>query len=215
VTEIILIRHGETDWNAEQRVQGHIDVPLNVTGEIQAELTGRRLRAEHAKTPFGALLASDLSRAVQTAEAVRRHTGLPIREDARLRERCYGILEGTYTKDMAKKFPEINRAWRSRDPEFVIPQGESLVGFFERALDVLLDIVRDWHGQRVVVVTHGGFVDIAYRIATETPLDQPRSFKLLNASLNTIRFGGERFELSEQWADDSHLQRTQDDVTVA
>lgn len=214
VTELILIRHGETDWNVSQRIQGHIDIPLNVQGEIQAELTGRRLGREHQKAPFAALVSSDLGRTVQTAEAIRRHTGLRIHEDRRLRERCYGVLEGLETHELDQKHPEVHRAWRSRDPSYVIPQGESLGGFFERCLDVMLDIVRQWNGLRIIVVTHGGVLDMAYRMATELPLEQPRHFKLLNASLNTIRFTGLRFELVD-WADDTHLQPADDDVTVA
>jgi probable phosphoglycerate mutase len=200
VTELILIRHGETDWNAEQRIQGHLDIPLNSAGLAQAEAIGERFR----DIDIDALVSSDLRRAVQTVAPISQSRELPVLRDARLRERNLGVLQGK-TREEAQQFaPEAFEAFRSRAEDAVLPEGESLTEFAGRVIGVLMALTQTHQGKRVVAVTHGGVLDVAYRHATGMPLAGPRNFPIHNASVNTFRADGPEFELVS-WSDVSHL----------
>ena len=202
LTELVLIRHGVTAWNRERRFQGQIDIALDDEGLAQAALTGRRL----AGWPLDAVYASDLARARQTAEPIAAARGLATRFDSRLRERHYGSFEGRTHDELERVEAEAWRRWRSREPDFGLPGGgESLRAFHARVASALLDLVRLHPGQTVVVVTHGGVLDIAYRMATGLPLEAPRRHDLLNASLNRIGWDGREFSLIA-WADVAHLE---------
>jgi 2,3-bisphosphoglycerate-dependent phosphoglycerate mutase len=218
---LILIRHGETAWNRERRVQGHIDVPLNDEGLRQARATAERLATDaprYGLTPVPgvaepAIVSSDLARAWQTAQAIAEATGLPLRSDPRLRERAFGTFEGLrYDVIRRDRGAEFAR-WHGRDPDFGVAGGESLRVFFERCRQVLVELAVSAQGTRVVV-THGGVLDCAYRLAHGIPLEQPRSYELLNASLNRLSWDGRRFSLLD-WADVSHWRPALDDTTDA
>ena len=115
-TTILLIRHGETPWNAERRLQGHIDIALNDTGLQQAAALGQALAGE----PLAAVLSSDLQRARQTAQAVASLHDLPVQADPLLRERCYGAFEGLLYADIAAQYPHEYAQWQSRQIDAVI-----------------------------------------------------------------------------------------------
>ena len=198
--ELVLVRHGETPWNRERRLQGHLDIGLNEAGQRQAGAVGRRLARER----IDALYTSDLQRARQTAEAITRATGLAAQADDRLRERSYGVFEGHCIDDLARHFPAQHADWQARRVDAVIERGETLRAFHRRIATALDGIARRHPGQRVVLTVHGGVLDCAYRLATDTPLDTRRAWDLLNASINRIAFDGVRFVLRD-WGDIGHL----------
>jgi probable phosphoglycerate mutase len=199
-TELILIRHGETAWNRERRMQGQTDTPLSDTGRAQAEAVGRRL-AQHA---FAALYSSDLSRAWNTAAAISRASGREIRREPALRERTFGIFEGFTYDEMAQRFPREHARFATRDPDYAVPGGESPRQFFERSLACLDAIAHAHAGECVVVVTHGLVLDTLHRAAHNMPLDAKREAPLLNASLNTFRRLADGWREIE-WGDVAHL----------
>ncbi|MBB5191100.1 putative phosphoglycerate mutase [Silvimonas terrae] len=203
-TTLWLIRHGETAWNAAGRMQGHTDIPLNETGLEQAAMLGTRLALEHARQPFGAFCVSDLTRARQTAEPASALIGLPLLLDPQLRERNYGILEGLTRAEIATEQPEASAAIKARQIDYQIPDGESIRQFADRVDRVLRGIAQAHAGQQVLVVCHGGVLDIAWRLATGQGLEVPREHTLLNASINRIAFDGAAFSVVK-WGDVSHL----------
>jgi len=200
MTELILVRHGETAWNRERRMQGHTDTPLSELGRAQAAALGARMR----NAVLSAIYSSDLSRAYDTAAAVAAHTGHEIRKDRQLRERTFGIFEGLTYDEMAQRHPEVHAKFLSRDPDYALPGGESASQFFERSLACLDGIARRHAGETVMVVTHGLVLDTLYRAATGLPLHLKREAPLLNASLNTFRRADESWAMIS-WGDVEHL----------
>ncbi len=124
-THLIVIRHGETAWNRERRLQGQLDIPLNDTGRAQACALAEALAGE----PIDAVYTSDLGRAMQTAAPLAETLGLQVRAEPRLRERCYGDLEGMTYAEVAEKRPEDFARWQARVPAYAPPPGESLRQF--------------------------------------------------------------------------------------
>jgi probable phosphoglycerate mutase len=200
MTELILIRHGETSWNRERRMQGQLDTPLSELGVAQARATGTRL-ANHA---FSALYSSDLKRAYDTASAIARATGKPIIAERALRERAFGIFEGLTAAEIETKYPRENARFAARDPEFVVPGGESARGFYERAVACMEHIAARHPGECVVVVTHGLVLDSMYRAARGMPIEPRREAPLYNASLNTYRREPAGW-VEVSWGDVTHL----------
>jgi probable phosphoglycerate mutase len=214
-TRIVLIRHGETPWNAEKRLQGHIDIPLNEAGQRQARALGRALRGEH----FDAIYASDLQRARQTAEALVAARALgtvpAVCTDAALRERCYGGFEGLLISEIAVRYPEAYAAWKGREVDAPLPPGErageSFRAFYERSVAALTRLGARHPGQSLAVVAHGGVLECAYRAALGMPLATPRSFPIHNASINRFTLDEGRLAL-EHWGDVDHLAVAMDEL---
>ena len=205
-TTLTLIRHGETDWNRVKRIQGHTDIPLSAEGERQAGLLGARIAREvaaHGRV-FDHVLTSDLRRAVQTAEPVARACGLPLVRTASLRERHYGIFETRMPDEILAQFPQDYARWQRRDPDFVIPGGESARGFYTRITEAIGQLLRDHPGQHLALVAHGGVLDCCYRLATQLALTEPRAYPLLNASVNRLAHDGLRWRVLS-WGDVTHL----------
>ncbi len=210
-TRICLVRHGETAWNAERRLQGHTDIPLNDTGLAQARATAVSLAGER----FDAVYSSDLTRARQTVEAITAGNGLTPGLDAGLRERHYGSFQALTYDEARTRFPADYQRFESRDPDFVFPQGgESLRSFAGRIHTALERIVRTHQGGTVLVVTHGGVLDVAHRLATGKPLEAPRDFTIPNAALNWIGHDGETWSLIA-WAEQRHLVNALDELPNA
>ncbi|MET8835185.1 histidine phosphatase family protein [Micromonospora sp. NPDC004540] len=151
MTRLIIWRHGNTDWNAAGRVQGQTDVPLNDLGREQARVAAPVLAALRPD----AIVASDLRRAADTAAALAALTGLPVRSDARLRERHFGQWQGLALTEVAERFPDEYARWRAGDPdpgagiESLDDLGKRLGAAFQEAADLAV-------GGTVVVATHGG-----------------------------------------------------------
>lgn len=206
MTELLLIRHGETAWNAVRRLQGHLDVPLNAEGERQAEALGRALLSE----PLDAIFASDLQRAYQTAQAVAAPRGMTVQIEPGLRERCFGGFEGLLYADIGARFPEEHAAWKARAFDAHLPHGEhageTLRAFFERALAAITGILTRSTYRRVAVVTHGGVLECAYRAAQGLTPDRARDFEILNASINRFNWDGNALRMLA-WADIGHLDK--------
>jgi probable phosphoglycerate mutase len=202
-TRFIVVRHGETAWNAQGRIQGHLDSPLNEEGMAQALLVGERLGAE----PFDEFYCSDLGRALQTAQPVADRTGRQPIALAQLRERALGVFQGLTSAECERAHPEDYRRFHARDPEHAMPGGgESIRAVYERVSGVFEQLAGKHAGGRVLVVTHGGILDALYRHVTRMPLDQRRDFPIYNASLNWVRREAEGWVL-ERWGDISHLTR--------
>ena len=209
-TRVLAIRHGETAWNADGRIQGHVDIPLNEAGRWQAE----RMALSLAGEPIDALYSSDLARARQTAEALARVAGLPLVQDAGLRERRFGRFEGRRHQDIELELAEQAARWRRRDPDFSAEGGETLTEFFARVVATASRLAAAHPGQSVALVAHGGVLDCLYRAATGLDLQAPRTWQLGNASINRLLYTGEGFTLVG-WADNGHLEAPAGDETSA
>lgn len=214
-TRIIAIRHGETAWNTDTRIQGHTDIPLNDTGHWQAA----RLAEALADEPISAIYASDLSRAWETASYVGRALGVAVVADQGLRERGFGTFEGRTFADIEKETPEQARLWRGRDPDFAPEGGESLVTLRERVVATFARLAARHPGELIALVGHGGVMDVMYRAATRLDIQAARTWALGNAAINRLLWTPEGFSLVG-WADTQHLDGgpaaapTRDDSTV-
>ena len=212
MSEFWFIRHGETDWNLARRLQGWQDIPLNNTGLAQAARLAQRLRDDAVDTPFAALYSSDLRRARATAQAVGAAVGLPVHIEHGIRERNFGVLEGLQYDTLDETAPEAAAAWRSRDPDRLLKGGETLGGFNTRVLYTIEELARRHAGHRVLVVTHGGVLDLIWRRANGIALSEPRHTKMLNAAINRVRIDGQGWHMLE-WSDDRHIaEPARDDV---
>jgi probable phosphoglycerate mutase len=183
MTEILLVRHGETVWNQQGRMQGQNDSPLTPTGLHQARQLARRL----AQVAFSALYSSDLGRAHQTARCIADETGHEVIAEEGLRERNFGIFEGLTNAEIKTRYPDDYELFAKRDPHYVMSGGESAAAFRERVMATLERIARMHDAETIVVVSHGLVLDALYRTACRMALDVPRGFPLLNCSLNTFR----------------------------
>ena len=200
MTQLILIRHGETVWNRERRMQGHADSPLSDTGVRQARLLAKRLK----QVDFSVLYSSDSGRAHHTARSVAEVTGHAIVVEPRLRERHFGVFEGLTGAEIQASYPDAYLRFKSRDPEYAVPGGESALAFRARALDCLREIAKRHAADVVTVITHGLVLDLVYRAANGIALGEPRTFELVNAGINRVRFDGGAWRV-DAWGDGSHL----------
>jgi probable phosphoglycerate mutase len=203
-TTLLLIRHGETVWNRENRLQGHGDSPLTDIGLMQVNALGKRMQNVH----FDELIASDLGRAQKTAAIIAEHTGHPVQSDHRLRERNYGILEGLPLDDIRDQYPEIYDHLIYNDANFVIPEGESHRGHYQRNIDFFEEFKATKEGTSAVLVVHGGVLDSLFRYIARLPLEQPRCFEAVNTSLNIVAHGifyGTLRWVIKTWGDTGHL----------
>ena len=200
-TRVFALRHGQTAWNAERRLQGQLDIALDDIGLRQATCLAQALAGEG----LAAIYSSDLQRAHVTALALAQTTGLPVATDPALRERGFGRLEGLTYAEIEDQFPEDALGWRRRQPDFAPGGGESLTCFAARCVPAVNRLAALHPGQAIAVVAHGGVLDCLYRAATGVALDGPRSWQLRNATVNRLLFNGEGFVVVG-WDDDQHLQ---------
>lgn len=208
MTRLCLVRHGETAWNAERRLQGHLDVPLNEIGREQARATAEALAA-HA---FGAVYCSDLVRARATAEATGIRIGRTPTTLTGLRERHYGAFQGLTYDEADARFPQAYARFLGREIDFALPEGGESLRAFSRRVSVTLDEIVNRHvGERILIVTHGGVLDVAHRVATGKPLNTPRDFEIPNAALNWIEHRDGTWNLIA-WGERSHLVRSRDEL---
>ena len=201
ITRLCLVRHGETEWNAARRIQGQIDIGLNETGLRQAEAAGRSLKT----AGIMALYSSDLKRARTTAEAIGQALGLVPVLVPEMRERRYGTFEGLTYDEAKVKYPEGYAAFEGRNADYSFENGESLHAMFERVTSRLKEIAAAHAGQNVVVVLHGGVLDIINRFARGNSLEAPRDFLIPNAGLNWIAAVDGKWHI-ETWGETAHLE---------
>ena len=199
-TRICFIRHGETDWNVEKRIQGHTDISLNEVGRAQA--LAMAFNAAHQR--FHAIYSSDLLRAQETAQVLAQREDHTVKLLPQLRERHYGIFQGITAAQGAERYPQAYAYYLARDLDYDFETGESLRGFAERVSEGIDWLVRHHSGQTIAAVSHSGVLDVIYRRATNRPLSTPRDFKIPNCALNWFHFDGQGWHL-EAWGDRHHL----------
>ncbi|WP_082497803.1 histidine phosphatase family protein [Pseudorhodoferax sp. Leaf267] len=208
MTRLILVRHGETDWNRQLRFQGQVDIPLNATGHEQAQRVGRRL----ALGQVDRVISSDLSRARQTAEPLaellaRRGAPDPL-EMALLREQSFGEVDGLSVDEIKQRHPAAWNQWINFQADYAFKGGESTRGFQSRVLQGLRELVESHAGQTLVVVTHGGVLDMVWRASHALPLDGPRQSHIPNGGVNQVQVVVDadvhRLDIVG-WADIAHL----------
>jgi probable phosphoglycerate mutase len=201
-TRVLAIRHGETAWNVEHRIQGQLDIALNATGRWQAA----RLAQAVAEEGLAAVYSSDLQRAAETAQSVARGGGgLVVVTDTGLRERAFGIFEGLRFAEIEQRWPEQTARWRRRDPAFGPEGGETLCDFSARCVAAATRLAAAHPGETIALVAHGGVLDCLYRAAARVALDAPRSWQLGNASINRLLYTPQGFTLVG-WSDTHHLE---------
>ncbi len=201
VTRIIAVRHGETAWNVDARIQGQLDIGLNDHGHWQARQVGRAL----AEEPVAAVYASDLQRAWHTAERIAESAGAALHPEPALRERRFGMFEGRTFQEIEQAWPEQAQHWRKRVPHWAPPEGgESLQVVRERVGNAVHRIAARHPGELIVLVAHGGVLDAIYRLATRMDIDAPRSWELPNAAINRLLWSPEGLSVVG-WSDTRHL----------
>ena len=187
---ILLIRHGETDWNTERRIQGNTDTPLNATGLAQAKRLATRIAAAEK---IDALYTSPLARARMTADMIAQQCGIVATPDDRLKEKALGDLEGLTIVEFEQHYPELHRGWLNSVEHFPLPNEETPMQLHERIETFLADLrVRHLNGTRVGVVSHGGTISmfVSMLIGLETNKRSPFWFD--NASITTVDLSGSR-----------------------
>lgn len=204
ITTLCLIRHGETAWNAERRLQGHTDIPLNAKGALQARQMAQALK--DINLSFDVLYTSDLKRAADTANALVEIFGVEAKVDEVLRERHFGVLQGLSITEAPSMQPNIWQAHIARDLEHDLEGGESIQQFALRVQNALDKIQERHAGKTILIVSHGGTLDMMYRIASKQALSAERIASVPNASLNWISHRqGDGWSVG-QWADTRHLE---------
>jgi len=205
-TRVIAIRHGETAWNVDTRIQGQLDIPLNDNGRWQAARLARALSDE----PLHAIYASDLGRAFETATVLASAVGLPVTPDAGLRERGFGVFEGLTFREIESRWPDEALRWRKRDPDFGPEGGETLSAFYVRCVAAVARLAARHAGQGIAVVAHGGVLDCLYRAGSRVALQAPRTWHLGNAGINRLLYTPGGFTLVG-WGDTFHLDDDHND----
>jgi probable phosphoglycerate mutase len=203
-TTFIVIRHGETVWNAQHRVQGHGDSALTPKGRAEALALSRRLK----RTDFDRLISSDLGRAVETATLIVESTGHALEIDQQLRERHYGVLEGLTIPQIQSAFPEAYERLTASDPDYIIPQGESRRQHYDRIIAYFKRTAEQNQGATIALVAHGGVLDNLFRFVAGLPLDRPPCFMTPNTGLNVIvhdAFDDASRWMIQTWGDVAHL----------
>jgi 2,3-bisphosphoglycerate-dependent phosphoglycerate mutase len=206
---ILLIRHGETEWNRIERIQGMEDIPLNALGLEQAEAVA----IEIAKIVSGdaELVSSDLVRTRETAKPIIDATGLHARYDARLRERHFGILQGKTYTEWRETDAEGARRHAEGDQDYGPEGGETAREFFKRSVDAVTDLAIACDAPMLLVVTHGGVVSSMYRHSQGIGAISARTWSVPNASISEWRFDGADF-YCERIGDDSFIKAALDEV---
>ncbi len=201
LTRLIAVRHGETDWNQASRIQGQLDIALNVTGQWQARRAGQALADE----PIAAVYSSDLQRAADTARAIAQLHGLNVQFDTDLRERHFGDMQGLTWQTIYDQHPDVAHAWRARLPDFAPHGGETLLALQSRVATVVQRLAQAHTGDLIVLVAHGGILDMLYRLATGVALPVKREWDLSNAAINRLLWTPQGLQLLA-WGDRRHLE---------
>jgi len=196
---LLLVRHGETDWNYEHRLQGQQDLPLNETGIQQVELLASHLAAE----PFDAAYSSDLDRAYETARIINQHHDLVIRKDERLREIAFGKYEGLTYKDIQSRYPQEYSTWIN-DHSVATHGGETVGQLGARVGALLTQIEADTHTQTVLIVGHGGPLRMLIALALRMSPDKYWRFRMGNTSVSEVQANQKNWVLT-RLNDQTHL----------
>jgi len=208
-TRIIAVRHGETAWNVDARIQGQTDIALNETGLWQARRVGEALSGE----PITVVYSSDLERAQATARCIAEPAGVPLVPHRGLRERSFGMFEGRTFEEIHRDWPDQAQNWRQRIPEWQPPEGgESLLELRERVRRTVEELAARHPGEQIVLVAHGGVLDALYRLATGQAVNSPRTWELPNGAINRLLWTPQGLTLVG-WSDTQHLDDAAADET--
>jgi len=199
-TEIILIRHGETEWNSQQRMQGHSNSDLSSLGQAQIQALGQWMK----NVPFDHIYSSDSLRAKQTAEAITQFSGHKLKIDLRLREKNLGVFEGLTSEEARERHPEVFRLFKTAGSKYVIDEGESTQQLQDRALEIVNEIRIKHPEERVLLVTHGGFIRVVMKHSLGLSLETPTRFLIRNTGV--FRLVWEDKWLVSQMGGVSHLE---------
>ncbi|KAB7622749.1 histidine phosphatase family protein [Verminephrobacter eiseniae] len=206
MTELILIRHGETDWNRELRFQGQVDVALNSLGHEQSRRLAERLAAERPVVDH--LICSDLVRTRQTAQPSLQvlfpQACIETLTDSSLREQDFGVVDGMRVDDIKAAHADAWARWLRFDADSGMPGGETTRQFHTRVMGAVRRIAQQHAGKTVLVVTHGGVLDMIWRTAHGQGLAGPRQSDIPNAGLSRVRVDGDALQVLH-WADTRHL----------
>ncbi|MEC9220622.1 MAG: histidine phosphatase family protein [SAR324 cluster bacterium] len=199
-TEIILIRHGETEWNSQKRMQGHSNSDLSLVGQAQIQALGQWMK----NVPFDLIYSSDSLRAKQTAEAITQFSGHELQFDQRLREKNLGVFEGLTSEEARERHPEVFRLFKTAGSKYVIDEGESTQQLQDRALEIVNEIRIKHPEERVLLVTHGGFIRVVMKHSLGLSLETPTRFLIRNTGV--FRLVWEDKWLVSQMGGVSHLE---------
>lgn len=200
ITRITMVRHGETHWNKIERMQGQLDSNLTELGIKQASAVANALK----KIKYDAFYSSDLKRAMQTSEIISKQLGLTVIKENCLREINLGIAQGLTAEEFKDRYPDEYIKYASKDPDYVIPDGESNREKYNRAVGCLSELAQRHKGGNILIVTHGGILDSIIRMVFDIPLSVKRHFSLINASINVFNVADGKWML-ETWGNISHL----------
>ena len=199
-TEIILIRHGKTEWNSQKRMQGHSNSDLSSVGQAQIQALGQWMK----NVPFDLIYSSDSLRAKQTAEAITQFSGHELQFDQRLREKNLGVFEGLTSEEARERHPEVFRLFKTAGSKYVIDEGESTQQLQDRALEIVNEIRIKHPEERVLLVTHGGFIRVVMKHSLGLSLETPTRFLIRNTGV--FRLVWEDKWLVSQMGGVSHLE---------
>ena len=199
-TEIILIRHGETEWNSQQRMQGHSNSDLSSVGQAQIQALGQWMK----NVTFDHIYSSDSLRAKQTAEAITQFSGHELKIDLRLREKNLGVFEGLTSEEARERHPEVFRLFKTAGSKYVIDEGESTQQLQDRALEIVDEIRIKHPEEHVLLVTHGGFIRVVMKHSLGLSLETPTRFLIRNTGV--FRLVWEDKWIVSQMGGVSHLE---------
>lgn len=204
ITRIIVVRHGETEWNKKKIFQGQLDSPLSELGLKQAGAVAATLQEE----PLEFIYSSDLGRAIQTADIIAEPHGITVLPEARLRERHLGIFQGLDKEGVGERYPDELKRYKFGEPDHIIPGGESSRQRHKRSTACFLDIAQRHVGALVCIVTHGGVLRGILEMVLGLPQNGKRHFSLYNASISRFsRFNGHW--MMDSWGETGHLNGLQ------
>jgi alpha-ribazole phosphatase len=200
VLSLLLVRHGETDWNASRRYQGQLDIPLNAAGREQAAVLARRLGA----CPIRAIYTSTLARAHQTAEAIASAHGLDVHLEPRLRELSYGDWQGLSYQQIGELDPEGLDRWNQDRVNRTPPGGESLGSMASRVEDLIREIRDTYADGTVALVSHGGTIRVIVCVLLGHPVGAYWQFEVDNTAIAEIEWR-DLGPVVVRWNDAHHL----------
>lgn len=201
-TEVVIVRHGETDWNRVGRIQGHREIDLNLRGRDQAKALAACLAGER----LDAIFSSDLARAHTTAKLIAVRIRRKVVTDPRLRECDLGVLAGLTHEEAGDRYPDAYAVYCNGIGDTPIPGGESPRQRHERVVEVVAGLAKRYRGGRLLIVTHGGPLEDCYRHATGMPLQTAKDFQLYNAGINRFVVEAGKWRI-ESWGEIEHLER--------
>ncbi|HAJ80412.1 MAG TPA: histidine phosphatase family protein [Fibrobacteres bacterium] len=201
-TTIIAVRHGETEWNKIEKQQGHLNSDLTELGIRQAYAMADGLKGFNIEYFY----SSDLGRAIETSLIISKAINIKFIPETRLRERNLGILQGLTKGEFNIKHPEDYEKLKSNDPDYRIPNGESIRDRYVRCISCVEDFSKIHFGKTILIVSHGGILMSLIHKALEIPLTSLRNYSLFNGSINVFSISENSKWRLEIWGDVSHLR---------